>query len=170
MNRELEIMPAMTADVLISWFQVSLEISVKKTCSFFFSFFDLVWINCFLFSFSCCCHQLSRGNCQSAFHGSWRLKYPLQRKTEIDEILQGFSHASGVVCRLVHYFGSGWIVSTTTWWIDTKVYTYIHSPQMICPIDIGETLTFPLVPPWGFVWNVSTAIRFDTEIPPRDEF
>ncbi len=55
----------------------------------------------------------------------------------------------------VHHFGPDWNISTTIGWAVVKFCTDIHASQRMNPTDFDDSLTFPLVPPWGWhFWSL----------------
>ncbi len=69
-----------------------------------------------------------------------------------------FSHASPSVDRLVHHFGPGWNIPTTTWWIAMKFGSDFHGCQMMNPNYFGDPFAFPVAPPAGQSFHLSCEI------------
>lgn len=78
-----------------------------------------------------------------------------------------FSHVSGIalwmafplclsVGRSIHHFVPDWNIPTTTTWIAIKVCKYIYVPQRMYATDVGNPLTFPVVPPTSHSFFVTT--------------
>ncbi len=58
------------------------------------------------------------------------------------------------------HFSPNGNISTTLWWTAMKFCTDIQCAQRMKTNDFGDPFTFPLAPPWGFVWKVTTTIRW----------
>ncbi len=58
----------------------------------------------------------------------------------------------------VRHFGPEWNISTTIGWIAMKCATYIQGPYKMNSKDVGDPLTFPLVPPAGWSFHLFSEI------------
>ncbi len=94
-----------------------------------------------------------------------------QRKgISINAVWFPFSHVGGVSL----YFCPDWNIFTTMEWMIMKFCTDIHGLQRMDPMDLGDPLTLPLVPPqslhlwfWAKLGGLTWKIGTDNHVPLR---